>query len=86
LYCSVDEAFRKYLAAAAKLPDGGNSIKRELYKEFMLIAASDDYRDWASANRCNEKVIRQVGGNIISPEAVERLRQILESVLRSPDA
>lgn len=86
LYGSVDEAFRVYLTDASKLPDGGNSIKRELYNEFVQIALSKDYEEWALSSKHNETAIRRVGGNIILSKTIERLRRILESEWRPRDA
>jgi hypothetical protein len=86
LYGSADEAFRQYLLDASKLPDGGASLKREIYKELMIIGATDEYKNWALANQLNEDVIRQVRGNILLPETIERLRKILESTWRPRDA
>src|ERR1051325_3602477 len=86
LYGAVEDAFRKYLELARKLPDKGHLLRRILYKELMLIVSNGDYEKWAADNKFNEEAIKAVGGNIISREAMERLTQILETECLHQDA
>lgn len=85
VYGNIAAAFRQFLADAARLPDKGNSIRRELYGELMLILDSDAYNRWLEHNRTNIETIKAVGGRFIFPEEVRPLMAILDESF-APDA
>jgi hypothetical protein len=85
VYGNIAAAFRQFLADAAHLPDEGNSIRRELYGELMLILDSDAYNRWLKHSRTNIETIRAVGGRFIFPDQVRPLMAILDERF-APDA
>jgi hypothetical protein len=85
VYGNIETAFRQFLTDAARLPNEGNSIRRELYGELMLILDSDAYNRWLKHNRTNIGTIKAVGGRFILPEQVRPLMAILDESF-APDA
>ena len=85
VYGNIEAAFRQFLADADRLPDGGRSMRRELYGELMLILDSDDYDRWVKLNRTNVETIRTIGGRFMMPGEVRPLLAILDENF-DPDA
>jgi hypothetical protein len=75
---TIERAFRQFLDDAARTPDGGESLRRALYAELMIILDSSDYDRWVKVNRTNVETIEVVGGRFILPEQVRPLMTILD--------
>jgi hypothetical protein len=81
-YGTIENAFRGFLADAAKLPDNGESIRRAVYGELLLICDSPQYIAWVESGFRDPEIIRLVGGRFVQPYEIGPLLRILDSDLK----
>lgn len=80
LYFNIENAFLSYLNDASKLPDGGKAYRNELREELKNISQGPDYRSWFEKAAFDPDEIKKAGGNLIPPDALPRMRRIINNI------